>query len=174
MKRIVVLLILLLVQVSYANGRRHQRVGPAGPMGPQGPQGIPGESIVGPAGPSGVGTNGAVGPQGPRGEGYNRNMPVNVGGSIQWHEWDNRLSVNSGYRFDTNNSKHRHVVDAFILEYRLGPSAAERRIKELQDKLDAIMVSLSQGRRESNKREEEAMLREAETVKMTVRGGKRE
>lgn len=57
-------------------------------------------------------------------------LKVNVGAQVQWHEWDNHLSLNSGYRFDTRY--HGHTVDALIVGYRFGESADGRRIKELE------------------------------------------
>lgn len=67
-------------------------------------------------------------------------LQVQVGGDIQWHEFDNRISLSSGYAYDAWNNSH--IVRGLFVNYRLGESAAERENRRLRQKVDDLGMLL--------------------------------
>lgn len=65
---------------------------------------------------------------------------INVGASIRWYDWKN-VNLTSGYRYDFNH--HEHTVDAMIINIKLGKSFEDRKVSELQDRVDRLERMLS-------------------------------
>jgi hypothetical protein len=94
-------------------------------------------------------------------------MAVNVGAAVQWHEWDNQISINSGYRYDLNHGDHS--VDAIIIGYRFGKNASDRKIDALQAQVAALTGYVAMAQKDSAKALAIAGAPPRETVKVKIR-----
>lgn len=90
-----------------------------GPQGPSGAQGVPG----------------LKGPQGDPGQDYDgdHRLTTNIGADIQWYDWEH-ASIHSGYRYDFNHKGH--VVDIGVVTVKIGKSYENRKLADLEKKLD--------------------------------------
>jgi hypothetical protein len=104
-------------------GHKHGHVGPAGPTGPQGARGEAGESIVGPAGKAGNDSDAD-------------SFHANLGAQVRWYDWEH-VALHSGYRYDTIHGGH--TVDMAVVQFKVGTSHEERRIKALESKIEALL-----------------------------------
>lgn len=159
MKTLVVLLLFFVAQGVFANGSHHWKTGPQGPIGPQGQKGDPGmdglngtngidgnDGATGATGPTGAkGEVGAQGPQGqagPAGKDISENrLAVNVGAEVRWYDWKH-VSLNSGYRRDLWHGGN--VVDALIVQIKLGKSYEAREMERMRADLKAAMKVLEE------------------------------
>ena len=134
MKKLIVTL-LFLSSVSWACANSPCPTGPQGPAGKNGSNGVNGTNGIN-------GKDGAVGVAGAPGSdaSIDNTIQVNVGAGVQWHEWDNHLSLNSGYRYDIHHGGH--TIDALIVGYRFGKSAEDRRIDELKKQIESLRAAI--------------------------------
>lgn len=129
--------------------------GPAGPQGPKGDKGDKGnkgdKGDKGSPGQNGHdgkdGTNGRNGEKGADGQDgkdgtdakpaddLEHRLSVNVGAQVRWYDWKH-IALASGYRYDVNHQGH--TVDALIVQIKIGKSYEERRLAELQKRLDRL------------------------------------
>lgn len=105
------LVLLALPLQAGGHGERHcdPKQGPAGATGAQGVMGYPGKDGQ---------------------DADYRPNHANVGADVLWHEWDNHIGMKSGYRFDTLH--HGHTFDMAVIQWRVGKSAEDRRIDDLE------------------------------------------
>lgn len=98
------------------------------------------------------GTNGSNGKDGkdgvmpPTPDNLEHRLNVNLGFDVRWYDWKH-IALKSGYRFDMNHKGH--VVDALVVELKLGKSSEEREmerlrrdIQELKQQAAATFLSL--------------------------------
>lgn len=94
--------------------------GPEGPQGPKGDKGDPGEAPA--AAPANEVQQVTVEPKSPP-------TAYNVGAEVRWADFK-YFSLNSGYRYDVKNKGN--IIDAAIVQIKLGRSYEERRIDKLE------------------------------------------
>lgn len=117
--------------------------GPQGPVGPQGPSGQNGENgqngLNGEDGQNGK--DGATGAQGPQGDSANidHTLRVNMGAEVTWYDWKS-VALKSGYKYDFNH--HDNTVDALVVQFKVGPSYEQRRIKEQETQIAALSAAV--------------------------------
>lgn len=100
-------------------------IGAAGTAGTNGSKGDTGEA----------GTKGSQGDKGDKGDsgkpgddGENR-LNVNVGAEVRWYDWKH-VALSSGYRYDLQH--HGHVVDALVVQFKIGKSYEGRQMEKLR------------------------------------------
>lgn len=118
--------------------------------------------------PGPQGEQGEAGPQGAQGpEGDSAPVSWNVGAMVQWHEWDNHLSANSGYRYSIkNNARDEHIFDVMMIGYRFGKSAEDRRIDELKKEIAKLRL-------ETIQQPSAAVAQTEPSTRTTIKGRKR-
>lgn len=118
----------------YAGGHHGQtwtNIG-KGEKGDKGDPGLPGVQ----GDPGSVGAQGLPGANGSSGGQAHDITRIQAGAEVRWYEFDNHVSLNSGYRYDWNHGGH--TVDAMIVGFQFGTSAADRKIQLLMEKINLL------------------------------------
>lgn len=81
------------------------------------------------------GKNGKDGVTPPAPDNLEHRLNVNLGFDVRWYDWK-YVVLKSGYRFDTNHKGH--VVDALVVQFKIGKSHEERELDKLRREIQEL------------------------------------